>query len=216
MKKKIHFTIVLVFSSCLIFASSFLKDTTKFKHLSIGFRTGKDLGAEFKDPVFAKFLISIDPIKNFRVDFQFGINKEKRDYIASGYNFSSGTYTTTMHPESKATSLAIGGFGMYNFEKTRLYLGYRFGKINYNNDVVYNVPNPSGDSPIIGVEKSIINMHSAIIGGEHFLSKWFSLGAEFGFNKGKETYTSYRPGSAALYRSDFYSDASLILRFYII
>lgn len=210
MKNKIHFTIILVFSCFIIFASSSLKDTTRFKHLSIGFRTGKDLGAEFKDPVFAKFLISVDPIKNFRVDFQFGINKEKRDYIATGYNFSTGSYTTTMQPESKATSFAIGGFGMYNFEKTRLYLGYRFGKINYTNDVVYNVSNPTGDNPTIGTEKSIINTHSAVLGGEHFLSKWFSLGAEFGLNNGKETYTSYRIGSPQLHRSDFYSDASII------
>jgi len=215
MKRKILFTSVLAFY-CFVISAFTLKDTTKFKHLSIGFRTGKDIGAEFKDPVFAKFLMSVDPIKNFRVDFQFGINKEKRDYVAYGYNFSTGTYTTTMRPESKATSWAIGGFGMYNFEKTRLYLGYRFGRINYNNDVVYSVSNPTGDSPTIGVEKSVINTHSAIIGGEHFLSKWFSLGAEFGLNSGKETYTGYRPGSTPLYRSDFYSDASIIFRFYII
>lgn len=215
MKKKIQFTLALVFSGFLISAST-LSDSTKFKHLSIGFRTGKDLGAEFKDPVLSKLIVSFDPIKFARVDFQLGVYKESRDYIANGYNYSTGSYTTTLHPGSKAISFSIGTYGMYNFEKTRFYLGYRFGRINYENEIVYSVSNPNGDSPTIGTEKSNINTHSAILGGEHFLSKWFSLGAEFGLNKGKEKYTSYRPGSNPLYRNDFYSDASVILRFYII
>lgn len=213
MKSKLLFFFAFAFISISSF--SMIKDTTKFKHLSIGIRTGKDLYSELKDPVPAKLIISVDPIKYFRVDFQYGLYKEKRDYLATGYT-SSGSYTTTLQPEFKATSMAFGGFGMYNFDKTRIYLGYRFGRTKISEDVVYNMSTFTGNTPTIGTNNSIINIHSMIIGGEYFLAKRFSLGAEFGFNRSKETFTSYQPGSMPMLNTGSYSDGSLILRFYIL
>jgi len=192
-----------------------VKDTTKFKHLSIGFRTGKDLYSELMDPVPAKLIVSIDPVKYFRIDAQYGIYKSKRDYQATGWG-SSGSYTTTLTPEMKANSISFGGYGMYNFDKTRIYLGYRFGRLKYTEDEVYNTSTMTGSAPTIGTNNSITKTHSLIVGGEHFIVKRFSVGAEFGFNKGKETYTGYQPGAVPRVAINTYSDASIILRFYII
>lgn len=213
MKSKLLFVLAFYFISVTGF--SLVKDTTKFKHLSIGFRTGKDLYSELKDPVPAKLILSIDPVKYFRIDFQYGMYKEKRDYQGTGWG-SSGSYTTTLNPEFKANSIAFGGYGMYNFDKTRIYLGYRFGRLKYTEDIVYNANTSTGSVPTIGTDNSITKTNSLIIGGEHFIVKRFSLGAEFGLNKAKETYTSYQPGAVPRIATSTYSEASIILRFYII
>lgn len=214
MKKKIHFTLVLVFSGFIIFASS-LSDSTKFKHLSIGFRAGKDVWSQVKEPVYSRFLVSVDPIKYLRLDFQVGRNKETTSQDVSGWG-PVGSYTTTLELQSKSFSYAVGAFGMYNFNQTRVYLGYRFGQIKSSFDNVEFSSGPSGSAPFVGTDYVNTNIHTPCIGGEHFFGKWFSLGAEFGYNMATDKLSGFSYGAKTKKNKSSYSDASLILRFYII
>ncbi|MGZ4089730.1 MAG: hypothetical protein ACXVNO_03365 [Bacteroidia bacterium] len=190
-------------------------DTLKHKYVSIGIRTTREFVTQVNDPISARFMVAVDPIKYCRVDFQYGRVKSGNDYVYTGYNSVTGnTYTTTYHPTYKAHAITFGAFGMLPLGKSRIYAGYRFETSTYDQEDLGTSGSGPGN-PVIFTTTGKGKTHSAVFGGEHFFGNHFSLGAEIAYNISKTNMTSNRPQTPATMSDLTYTDASVIFRFYL-
>lgn len=191
----------------------------KDRIIGIGLKSFNLLNEIFENPYLMpgnKMVITINAHPNFRIQPEVGY-------------FQTKTNDKNLKEDliDKSFSYGLGMYGMWQKDKTNLYAGLKYivsKSIDEGVEVTttYN-PNPpynyitTYDKTTITITNSIVGL---VLGGEYFLSRHFSVGAEAGLQR-MESNTDYPPSSVfqGNYPEDntttsIMTETNLLVRFY--
>jgi hypothetical protein len=175
------------------------------RQIGIGVRTSIFQRSDFdlSDIPPNRILINFDPIDNLRLDVQFGSYTGKDDQGAG----SSGLKANDEH--------FVYGLGVHYLKKldqVKFTAGLRYLLGDFKDEFLYT--NNSG-LKAIGKNREKTSSVALVFGGEYFLAKWFSVGAEFSL---LHTELDGTPDSNS-YEDDYtltstQTESSILFRFY--
>lgn len=171
------------------------------RYLSLGVRaSGIQVGDLMGRAVPAnRILLSVDPIKFMRIEGQFGMYSKKTE----------ASDNIKIELKDKSSLFGFGLFGMYNKDRGRFYAGPRYGIINYSEE------HESGFSSTSVVKSTgKMSVFSFVLGGEYFLARFFSVGAEFSIVSMKDTYNDGEDSSSDEVDKTTMTEGNLVFRFY--
>jgi len=178
------------------------------RYLGLGIRiSGIQIG-DFTSQAYPtnRLVLDIDAHKYFRLEGQLGIySKTSEVDVSSG---SGGSSKLDLH--TKSTFIGFGIMGMYPKEHGRFVAGLRYSINNYSDESINY--NPGG--PTIEKSTGKMNLFSGMIGGEYFLARFFSIGAEFSISSVKDVYDDASPSASSTTDKTLLTESNLILRFY--
>lgn len=153
-----------------------------------------------------RLVLDLDPHKYFRIECQLGIfNKTSEAAVSQG---NSGTAKFEL--QDKSTFLGFGLMGMYPKDKGKFVAGLRYSINKYSSDDIYYNPDPS-----VAKNTGKMTMLSGMIGGEYFLARFFSIGAEFSVSSLKDVYDpASLTTSGSTTDKTLLTEGNLIFRFY--
>lgn len=143
-----------------------------------------------------KIVLTISPIKNFRLEPEIGFS-----------SFNDGSIDLTY----KIFNIGIGGFGMYQLGKTNFYGGLRFIYADMSNEYVLSA---SGNNIVKGTEKTIRLEIGPAFGAEYFFGSHFSFGGEVGLRKMNIKTKGESYSLSTHERNYIASNMGILLRFY--
>lgn len=168
---------------------------------------GEDLGLTSSLEGGKTFFVSINPVKNFRIEPEFGFSHNTRPA-----ELSSGSLV------SKGSRVGGSMFYMYQKGNTNFYGGpsVSLGKINYQEEITTYSSMGVPSYKIVDAESKDLAI-GGILGAEYFFNSHFSLGSELGLFSHK--YTTTAPASSSSTSTTRESTAlgttgSLVLRAY--
>lgn len=201
--KKI-FTLFVIVAA---FISANAQESGEYQHryVGIGIRASVFQISELPISIIPanRLLVNIDPIKYARVEFHF-----------AGYTHSDEMTMLSTPPlilKEKSSLLGFGVFGTYPCGKAKFIAGMRYSRNKYAmDDILFD----SFGNPYTAEDHGTITIISPVIGGEYYFSKWFSIGAEFGYMLMNDEYDPADPGAPSTTSSTTITESSLIFRFY--
>ena len=201
--KKIRLTILfMMVVPTLIWAQN--SESSSSGKLGLGIRTSIFQLSDFEYSDFPpnKLIINYDPIEHLRVEAQFGMYR-------SDDNENAGS--TGLKPVDQRYVYALGVHYIHKLDKVKFAAGLRYLISDFSNEFIYYAA--SGNK--IAKEREKSSGVSLVLGGEYFLAKWFSVGAEIAANR---TQIDFTPAAETM--SDDYTknitltESSVIFRFY--
>lgn len=211
-----------IFIAILIFASSALhaqenvskpNDETsnvKLKMLGLGFRTSpfniEDLYQNYIPITNNKIIVTINPLKNFRIQPEFGYYRSKE-------------FSTLINDDliGRTFSVGAGFYGMWQKGNVNFYIGPKFTNVSGEFDSVdsdYN-PNPPYNTIYRKTTNSSSSFNYGLIsGGEYFFGNHFSVGAEIGLMHSKVEVKYSNTPAQNFSSSKIMTETNLLFRFY--
>ena len=207
-------TIVLLFLAQFAIAQETASPPGQSKahrYFGIGYKLGMFQTSELNNfmPV-NRLLLSIDPIKFFRIDVQWGISNGTQQTLVQT---SSGA-NTTYNLDSKNSVMQFGAFGVYPADDMLLFFGLRYGITKGMNEYLNSSFGPSG--PVYTTEERSLDSKiiSPVIGGEYRFGNRFAVGAELGFLMVKQTSNDGNAGSPDLEGKQTLLETCAFFRFF--
>lgn len=179
------------------------EENEKHRYLGIGIRfPGLQVSdLEFRAYPPARIIVTLDPIKYFRIEAQYGFfstTKEASDPSANKVD---------LHGKSSATSLGL--MGMYPSGKARFILGFRYGIGNYSQESWESYP----DEKVVESSGKLKTI-SGVIGGEYMAAKFFSIGCEFTISSLNDEYRPASTTTGPVISKVSMTEGNIILKFY--
>jgi hypothetical protein len=212
MKTAIYYTVIICLAALTATAQQQSAPTQQesfpHRYLALGVRVAGIQVSDLTARAYPtnRLVLDIDPHQYFRIEGQLGIYSSKSEQEITSFN--SGTNTLELH--TKSTFLGFGIMGMYPKDRGKFTAGLRYSLDNYSDEDVN-----SNAQPVVFKNTGKMSMISGVIGGEYFLARFFSIGAEFSVSSVKDKYT---PSSAGYNTEEtnttLLTEGSLLLRFY--
>jgi len=170
----------------------------KHRYIGLGVRAPGIQVSDFDYTVYpgSRIILDINSNQYFRIEAQWG--------MYSKTNETSDGDKNDLH--TKASCYGLGVMGMYPKGRARFIAGLRYGISDYSYEEI--------DFSTGGVIKNSgkIKALSFLIGGEYFLAKFFSLGAEFSLSSTKDEFSP--ASSSSTNQESMMTEGNLIFRFY--
>ena len=206
--KKTYFTIgVLAFLTISPLKAQEAKtdNLNEHRYLAIGFDANIFSKTDLISTSFrpgSRLILNINPIKNLRVDLQFGTSKSTEEY-------NSGSVIYEL--DDKSTEFAIGLSGVFPLKDgIKIYSGLRYGKVLLESEYL-NYSYNGGQ--YIENETGFINIISPLFGAEYLFGNRFSIAGELKYSIMNETLGT---GSNQDKNQMNLTETSLIFRFYLL
>jgi len=179
------------------------KESEKHRYLGLGIRLPglqvSDLEARAFPP--ARLILSLDPIKFFRIEAQYGMISSTRE--------SSDPSADKVSLQGKSSVTSLGLMGMYPSGKGRFIFGFRYGVGNYSDESWQSYP----DEKVVESTGKVKTL-SGVIGGEFMAARFFSIGCEFSLSSVKDEYTSATSTTGPLNTKATMTEGNIIFKFY--
>ena len=197
------------FSSQLVNAQQQQTQTSQesfpHRYVSLGIRAAGIQVSDLASNAYptTRLVLASDPNDYFRIEIQYGLYNRKHEVNGSQAG-SSG-----VELEDKSSFIGFGIMGMYPKDRGRFIGGLRYSLNNYSDE---ELEFGAGSSVIKNTGK--MKLLTGTIGGEYFLARFFSVGAEFCVSSVTDDYESGEPGSSTLTTKTLLTEGNLIFRFY--
>jgi hypothetical protein len=179
--------------------SSQQEEPFKHRYIGVGVRAPGIQVSDFDYKVYpgSRIILDVNSNQYFRIEGQWGMYSKTEE--------SSESDNTDLH--TKASYIGLGLMGMYPKGRARFIGGFRYGISDYS----YEELHLSSTAEVVK-NSGKIKVLSFLIGGEYFLAKFFSLGAEFSVSSAKDEF-SPASSSSSMQKSTI-TEGNLIFRFY--
>ena len=178
------------------------------RYLSLGIRPPGIQSSDLASRAYptSRLVLALDPVKYFRLEGQFGVyntTSSREDSQAGG--------STTLELHSKSTFAGFGIMGMVPVDHGRFIAGIRYSVNKYSDDEVFDYPSYAVDE-----NTGKMTFFSGMIGGEYFIARFFSIGAEFSVSSVKDVYEPSSLASNPSPETDktILTEGNLVFRFY--
>jgi hypothetical protein len=178
------------------------KEQYKHRYIGLGVRAAgiqlSDVDSRFIPP--NRLIFDLNPVKFFRLECQWGVYNKTHEVENPSGNIDL---------KSKSHYIGIGIMGLYPVERAKFMGGVRYGVSKYSEDEYIEYP-----SPTLAESTGKTTQLSFVIGGEYFLARYFSLGAEFSLSSLKDDFNPAEPSSENLNDTKLLTEANIVFRFY--
>lgn len=204
MKNVLALSILLVLIQSVSMAQA--TDALPERHFAMGVRSSlfqsSDLTLANIPP--SRFIFQYDVVPEFRAELQIG-----------GYNREEEMDGASDKLKDNAITGVLGVHLIKTIEHAKFTTGFRYGWSQVNDEYF----NYAGNGGSKSTDKESIQIYSLVFGGEYFLAKWFSVGAEFApvymvddFKTKDESTGDTSPTNTA---SSLATETNLLFRFYL-
>ena len=201
--KAIRLTLLLI-SMAPMMGLAQNNETSTNNKLGLGVRTSVFQISDFEYSDFPpnRLMINYDPIEHLRIEAQFGMYR-------SDDNQNAGS--TGLRPIDQRYAYALGLHYIHKVDRIKFAAGLRYLISDFSNEFIDF--SAAGNKIAIDREKS--SGIGVVLGGEYFLAKWFSVGAEIAVNSSEMKFTPAATSMTDDYTKNItLTESSVLFRFY--
>jgi hypothetical protein len=156
-----------------------------------------------------RLILSLDPLKYVRLEGQYGVFSR-----TSTATIQQGGTSSEVELHDKSRYAGFGIMGMYPKDRGRFFAGLRYGINKYSDESVFSSFSSPGNS--VDENTGKMTVLSGMIGGEYFLARFFSVGAEFSVASVKDVFepSSLASNSEKSTDKTLLTEGNLVFRFY--
>ena len=199
---KTNFSTLLIFLSMSGAMAQQQQESFPHRYIGLGIRIAGIQLSDLTSRAYPtnRLVLAIDPHKYFRLEGQYGFFSTSSEEVVQ----ANGTGYTKFELHGRSTFAGVGAMAMYPKDRGRFIAGVRYGINKYSDEHVSTASGP------IEVNKGKMTLLSGMIGGEYFLARFFSIGAEFSVSSVKDVYDVYSTTDKKTF-----TEGNLVLRFYL-